>query len=109
MIVGVSAPAAAAITARAVGPPPVSVTLATSGWPTSAAPTVGPKPVTTFTTPAGSRSAISRTNSSTLAEANSLGFSTTVLPQASAGASLLATVISGEFQGRIAAITPSGS
>ena len=43
------------------------------------------------------------------ADASSDGFRTTVFPAASAGASLFASVISGEFHGISAAITPSGS
>ena len=50
-----------------------------------------------------------RTNSTTLGAANSDGLSTTVLPVASAGASLSAVEISGEFHGIRAAIGPSGS
>ena len=78
----------AAMIARAVAMPPVKVILATPGCATSAAPTSGPKPVTTLRTPAGSSPDAVRTNSTTLAEANSDGFSTTVLPAASAGADL---------------------
>ena len=48
-------------------------------------------------------------NSSAEAEVNSDGLMTTVLPAASAGASFHAARSSGEFQGTIAAITPSGS
>ncbi len=87
----------------------MKVTFCTSGWATSAAPTSGPKPVTTLTTPGGRIPCARRANSSTDALANSDGFSTTVLPAASAGPSLFASVISGEFQGISAAITPSGS
>ena len=106
---GVSAWPAADMIARAVAVPPVKVILATSGWATSAAPTSGPKPVTTLSTPGGRISCAIRANSITLAEANSDGFSTTVLPAASAGPILLASVMIGEFQGISAAITPSGS
>ncbi len=109
MIVGVSASPAAAMILRAVAVPPVKVILATSGWETSAAPTSGPNPVTTFSTPSGRISLASRANSTTLGEANSDGFSTTVLPAASAGPTLLARVMIGEFQGIRAPITPSGS
>jgi hypothetical protein len=49
------------------------------------------------------------TNSSADTEVNSDGFSTTVLPAASAGASFQAVSISGEFHGVIATTTPSGS
>ena len=94
---------------RAVALPPVKVIFATPGWDTSAAPTLGPKPVTTFSTPAGTRSSTARTNSTTLGEANSDGLITSVLPAASAGPTLLASVMIGEFHGISAAITPSGS
>ena len=48
-------------------------------------------------------------NSSTLADVNSDGLITTVLPAASAGASFHAVSSSGEFHGTMAATTPSGS
>ena len=80
-----------------------------SGWATSAAPASGPSPATTLTTPAGSSGSQIRANSTTLGAANSDGFSTTVLPVASAGATFSAAEITGEFQGISAAITPSGS
>src|SRR6187455_1948330 len=89
---------------------PVNATLATSGCSTSGAPTSGPKPVTTLTTPGGKPAcSTSRMNSSTLADVNSDGLMTTVLPAASAGASFHEVSSSGEFQGTIAAMTPSGS
>ena len=72
-------------------------------------PTSVPSPQTTLSTPGGMRSAVSLANSRQLAEANSLGLSTTVLPAASAGATLLASEMSGEFQGISAAMGPSGS
>ena len=52
---------------------------------------------------------LSRTSSTTLGEANSDGFSTTVLPAASVGPIFCARVMIGEFQGIIAPIAPSGS
>ncbi len=42
-------------------------------------------------------------------EASSAGFTITVFPVASAGASFQPRIISGEFHGTIAAITPTGS
>src|SRR5579871_3812751 len=88
--------------ARAVSVPPVKLTLATPGWETSAAPACGPYPVTTFTTPSGNpTSFISRTSSRAVIGVVSAGFSTTVLPAASAGASFQVASRSGEFHGTI--------
>ena len=90
--------------------PPVKVIFAMSGWATSAAPTSGPE--------AGDDVEDARRqqrvghnpgHSTTLGAANSDGLRTTVLPAAKAGATLCASEIIGEFQGIIAAITPSGS
>ncbi|CAB4763657.1 unannotated protein [freshwater metagenome] len=93
--------------ARAVAGPPVNVIMSTPECETSTCPAF--VPVTTFTTPGGSRSSIMRRKRSTLAEAYSDGFTTTVQPTASAGAILFASVMSGEFQERTAATTPTGS
>ena len=70
---------------------PVKEIMSTSGWLTMASPISGPKPVTRFSTPAG-RPAASATSASTKAlnGATSEGFSTTVQPAASAGATLSA-------------------
>ena len=65
--------------------------------------------MTTLSTPGGRMSPSSVATSTTLGEANSDGLRTSVFPAASAGAIFCALVISGEFQGMIAAITPSGS
>src|SRR5512138_2872566 len=89
---------------------PVNATFATSGCSTSGAPTSGPNPVTTLTTPGGKpASSTSFMNSSTDADVNSDGLMTIVLPAASAGASFHVVRSSGEFHGTIAAMTPSGS
>src|SRR5215470_9082933 len=89
---------------------PVNATFATSGCSTSGAPTSGPKPVTTLTTPGGKpASSTSFMNSSTEADVNSDGLITTVLPAASAGASFQESSSSGEFHGVIMPQTPSGS
>ena len=88
----------------------MKATLATSGCSTSGAPTSGPKPVTTLTTPGGKpASSTSFMNSSAEADVNSDGLMTTVLPAASAGASFHVMSSSGEFHGMMAATTPSGS
>ena len=99
-------------TVRAISLPtsvePVKAILLTSGCFTSAAP-VSPAPVTKLTTPGG-RSAswkISASRSAVMLVV-SAGFSTTVLPQASAGAIFQAAISSGKFQGMIWPATPSG-
>jgi hypothetical protein len=86
---------------------PVKATLLTSGWLTSACP-VSPAPVMMLTTPAG-RSACCRisANSMAVSEVVSAGFSTTVLPAASAGAIFQASISSGKFHGITWAATPS--
>ena len=66
---------------------PVKLTMSTCGWDAIASPTTGPCPVTMFKTPAGSPIAIHASASSIAFKgASSLGFSTTVQPAASAGA-----------------------
>lgn len=88
----------------------MNATRATSGCLTSGSPTSRPKPVTTLKTPAGTPAcSTSSASSSVDAEENSDGFTTIVLPAASAGAIFQVASKSGEFQGAIAATTPSGS
>ncbi len=88
---------------------PVKAILSTSGWLTTCAP-VSPAPVTMFTTPGG-RSASRQISASRIAVSGvvSAGFSTTVLPQASAGAIFHAAISSGKFHGMIWPQTPSGA
>ena len=50
-----------------------------------------------------------RSNSSAVSGVSSAGFSTTVLPAASAGAIFHDAIVSGKFQGTIRPTTPSGS
>ncbi len=87
---------------------PVNATLSTSWWATSACP-VPPAPVMMLTTPGG-RSACWQISakSSAVSGVVSAGLSTTVLPQASAGAIFHASMSSGKFQGMIWPATPSG-
>ena len=59
--------------------------------------------------PAGRRRATISANNIALSGAISLGFSTTVQPVASAGATLEATWFSGQFHGVISPQTPIGS
>ncbi len=89
---------------------PVNATLPTCGCSTRRWPTVRPGPTTTFTTPSGipASSAISA-NRSAVSGVSSAGFSTTVFPAASAGASFQAAIASGKFHGVISATTPIGS
>src|SRR4029453_17130485 len=83
---------------------------AIAGCATSAAPTSGPSPVTTLTTPFGNpASAKSGANSSIDADVNSEGLTTAVQPAASAGASFQLVSVSGEFQGVMMATTPLAS
>ena len=87
---------------------PVKATLSTPGCSTSARP-VSPAPVTMLTTPGG-RSACRQMSAKARAVSGvvSAGFSTTVLPVASAGAIFHASISSGKFQGMTWAATPSG-
>ena len=68
-----------------------------------------PKPLTTLSTPGGSRSAISSISSRIEAGVCSAGLSTTALPAASAGASFQVAIRIGKFHGMIWPTTPSGS
>src|SRR4051794_41785877 len=105
---GVSDSAAAAITSRAVAQPPVNDTLSTPGWRTSASPAAAP-PTTTFSTPgANPPSSASSANRSAPNGATPGGFTTTVLPAASAGTALWPTPIIGPVPGTIAPLTPYG-
>src|SRR5439155_10930708 len=81
------APAACAID-FAVGTEPVNEMRASRGSATSVAPVAAPLPWTTLNTPAGRPAAAAQSASSELVSgAHSGGFSTTVLPAASAGPS----------------------
>ncbi len=86
---------------------PVKAILSTSDF-TSAAP-ARPSPVTMLTTPGGN-SAWRRTSQkrSAVSGVVSAGFSTTVLPAASAGAIFHASISSGKFHGMICPATPTG-
>ena len=89
---------------------PVNDTMSTSGWLEIAAPTVGPSPLTRLNTPAGTPAAC-RISVQIWAEngAISEGLSTIVQPAASAGATLQAIWLTGQFQGVIRPQTPIGS
>ena len=89
---------------------PVNDTMSTSGWLAMAAPTVGPSPLTRLNTPGGTPAA-SRISVQMRAEngAISEGFKTIVQPTASAGATLQAIWLIGQFHGVINPHTPIGS
>jgi hypothetical protein len=88
----------------------VNAILSTSGCFTSAAPAVSPNPGTTLSTPGGSRPPPQiAASSSAVSGVCSAGFSTTVFPQASAGATFQAAMSSGKFHGMMAPTTPTGS
>ncbi|MNP50432.1 hypothetical protein D3C76_1446970 [compost metagenome] len=74
---------------------PVSDTMRTFGWVTSGLPTVGPRPNTRLSTPAGKISDASSARRRAVSGVCSDGLSTTVLPAARAGAIFQATIISG--------------
>jgi len=101
--------AAYCMISRPVVVSPVNATLATRLLDASGFPASTPKPLTTLSTPGGSRSPI--TSSSTWMETGvcSAGLSTTALPAASAGASFQTAMRIGKFHGMIWATTPSGS
>ncbi len=73
-------------------------------------PTTEPRPMTRFTTPLGkpAREMIS-ISAQAVPGTRSAGFSTTVLPKASAGAIFQAGMAMGKFHGQIRPTTPSGS
>ena len=97
------------ITKRPVAVEPVKAALFTFGLVTNALPNSAPKPLTIFTTPAGSKSPISSIKIIIEIGVLSAGFRTTQLPAAKAGASFQTAIKIGKFQGMICAITPSGS
>ena len=68
-----------------------------------------PGPSTTFSTPAGRMSAVSRASSESVTGVLLEGFATTVFPAASAGASFQPAIRKGKFHGITTPTTPSGS
>ena len=89
---------------------PVKDTMSTPGWLEMAAPTVGPSPLTRLNTPAGTPAACI-TSVQICAEKGAIseGLSTIVQPTASAGATLQAIWLTGQFHGVIRPHTPIGS
>ena len=109
-VTGMSFSAASFASARPVVVPPVNETFFTSGCFTIASPITEPLPGTMLTTPRGTpASSQMRPSSRAASGVTSAGFTITALPAARAGASFCASLAIGEFQGVIAATTPSGS
>ena len=101
-------PAVAVRMTRPTSVEPVKAILATPSCATRAAP-VSPSPVTMLTTPAGSPASRQiSAKASAVSGVCSAGFSTTVLPAASAGAIFQASISSGKFHGMIWPQTPTG-
>ncbi len=89
---------------------PVKVTPAIRGSSRRASSISAVRPVTTFSTPAGSpASCRARAKCSPESGVSVAGLKTAALPVASSGASLRAGVISGSFHGLITRMTPMGS
>jgi len=101
---------AAAITRRPVAVEPVKLTMSTRGSPVSSSPMAGSLDVTTLNTPAGMSvcSATNRPRARPHHGVSGAGFSTTVQPAASAGATLARLIWWGTFHGVMAATTPMG-
>ena len=88
---------------------PVKATLAIRGLEASGFPASTPNPLTTLSTPSGSRSPISSITLRIDHGVCSAGLRTTQLPAARAGASFHTAIRIGKFHGMICATTPSGS
>ena len=92
----------------AIGVEPTKLTAFTSGLSSSVS-TATLSPCTTFSTPSGRPASRKRSARKTEAlGSRSLGFSTTVLPQAIALAIIQSGTITGKLKGVIAATTPTG-
>ena len=102
--------AAAFMIAAPVRVSPVKVIAFTSGWVVTNSPAEsGPKPCTTLYTPGGTPTLfITSPNSAAVCGVSSEGFTTTVLPQASAGPTFQVISSKGRFQGQITPTTPTG-
>src|SRR6195952_3452666 len=89
---------------------PVNEIMSIPGCSLIAAPTSGPRPLTRLNTPFGTpASCMISAKINADDGVNSDGFSTIVHPAASAGATLQAIWFSGQFQGVIIPMTPTGS
>ena len=90
--------------------PPVKAMRLTSGWRTSASPTIEPLPGSTLRMPGGTPAASAmRASSMAMRGVISAGLTTMAQPAANAGAIFCASLAMGEFHGVIAPTTPSGS
>jgi len=89
---------------------PVKVMPLTPGCRVSSSPAEpGPKPCTTLYTPGGTPTLfITSPSSVAVPGVSSEGFTTTVLPHASAGPTFQVISSNGRFQGQTTAMTPSG-
>ena len=88
---------------------PVKLTQSTSSESTNAAEEAGPFPLTRLTTPGGKPTSLRMRTSSTMASGScGAGFTTTVLPAASAGATFPAMLTMGKLYEVMQATTPSG-
>ena len=96
-------------TCRPTSVEPVKETLSTPGWVSRASPTTPPLPVTTLSTPGGRNGAAICAIRRTVSGASAAGLRMTVLPAAKAAGTFIPAIINGEFHGRMAATTPSGS
>src|SRR5205085_53878 len=86
---------------------PVKETFRTSAWVTRASPILAPQPGSTWSAPGGRPASIAiRPNIRAVSGDREAGFSTTVLPAASAGATFQQAIGKGKFQGTMAATTP---
>src|SRR5678816_767161 len=101
--------AAMAATRAPTRPDPVKLIADTSGARRSASPTAGPEPGTRLNTPAGSDTDAVSASSDATCDDISAGLSTTVFPNASAGAVFHSGIATGKFHGVISATTPNGS
>ena len=108
-VTGIIFSVAYCITILPVAVEPVNAAFATFGLVTKVLPNSAPKPLTIFTTPAGSKSSISSIKTIIETGVLSAGFRTTQFPAARAGASFQTAIRIGKFQGIICAITPIGS
>src|SRR6185312_2270230 len=89
--------------------PPVKDTAFTPACSTTPTPTLGPRPCTTFSTPAGSpASAQSSLKRYAVMGVTSEGLATTQFPAARAGAIFQVKRYSGRFQGEMQPTTPRG-
>ncbi|MNY44319.1 hypothetical protein D3C86_1793350 [compost metagenome] len=108
-VLGMMFSAAQCMMCAPTGVEPVKAILAMRLLVARASPASRPKPWTMFSTPAGSRSAISSAKTMIDSGVCSAGLSTMQLPAARAGASFQAAISSGKFHGMICPTTPRGS